>query len=961
MNRTLGRSRRALRILIVIGLLQAVSAMAAAQTQEASIIGQVTDESGAVLPGVTVTATSPALQVPQVVNVTDARGEYRLTPLPLGTYTVEYTLQGFQTIRREGLRLTAGFTARVDIQLQIGALTESITVSGAAPVVDVASAATRTQLTRETLDLIPTSRVGIQSALEQAPGVRTNLDFGRQITENAVFRAFGQSHESWVLLDGLVTTSPKSSSPGSGQWFDYTALEESTVQTVGSSAEAPTRGIQMNVILKSGGDAFHGGGYLIQSGQRLQGNNLNDTLRAQGIASGDAVETRWDRMAELGGRIVRSKLWFYHSTRAHRENDVILDAFTPDGSPAIRSSRTLYSTLKLSYQITPAHRLISFYQAMRRPTAGDTVTQFVPWESQQIGHRSVDTGKVEYQFAGANTFVSVMWGDWELRIDRDPLSREVGTFDEVTLQNTGMNRQTPHRQGEGRKSSKGTVSWYKPDLFAGNHDFKTGYEYSPGAWSDGKVLDRGESGNYRLIFRNGAPFQFEAANNPVSPHNPVRYFGLYAQDSWTLARRLTLNLGVRYAHENGALPEQCRVAAAPPLDTLFPAECFPKVQYKIWNSVAPRLHAVYDLTGDGRTVIKGGWGRFPRVRYVDEIQMANENAHTLALFRWHDLNDNRRFDPGEVNFDRNGPDFLFTRLEVGETDAGAVPNPNEKQPYTDEFSVSIERQLVQDFAVRLTGVYSRDHDTYRLQNNRRPFEVYNIPVTRPDAGPDGRLGTADDPGTSITYWEYPVALAGRAFQQPTLINDPRSEANFASFEVAASKRLSNRWMFMASYSATKNHIPFIPNTAGGRTVLLTTFDPNAEINATNDSWEWLGRVSGAYQFPADLQLSANFEHRSGEPWGRSVSVAGGRTIPSLTVRVEPIGTRRLPNVNLLHMRAEKGFRVRAGHRLALRANVFNVLNVNTVLTVTQLSGRNFLRPRTIVPPRIVEVGVSYSF
>jgi hypothetical protein len=953
--------RPSLLFAITCGVLALAGATAAGQTQEASIIGQVTDESGAILPGVTVTATSPALQVPQVIAVSDDRGEYRLTPLPLGTYRVDYMLPGFQIVRRENLRLTAGFTARVDVQLQLGALTETVTVSGAAPVVDVASAATRTQLTRETLDLIPTSRSGIQSALTQAPGVRTNLDFGKVTTENPVFRAFGQSHESWVLLDGMVTTSPKSASPGSGQWFDYTALEESTVQTVGSSAEAPTRGVQINVILKSGGDAFHGGGSWVQSGPRLQSDNLDEELRAQGVSTGNPVETRWDRMAELGGRIIREKLWFYYSARAHKESDVILNAFKPDGSPAVNSSRTLYSTVKLSYQMSPASRLIGFYQAMRRPTSGDTVTEFVPWESQQIGHRTVDTGKLEWQFARGNKLVSLMYGDWQLRINRDPLSREVGTFDEATLFVTGMNRQTPHRQGEGRKSSKGTVSWYKPDLFAGNHDFKAGFEYSPEAWSDGGVLDRGISGNYRLIFRNGAPFQFEAANNPVQPHNPVAYVGTYVQDTWTLARRLTLNLGARYAHENGALPEQCRGAAAPPLDVVFPAECFPKVQFNVWNSIVPRVHAVYDLTGDGRTVIKGGWGRFAHLRYVDEIQMANENAHTLAFFRWHDLNGNRAFDPGEVNFDRNGPDFLFTRLEVGETDAGAVPNPNEKQPITDEFSLSLERQLVRDLAVRVTGVYSRNIDTYRLQNNLRPYEAYNIPVTSPDPGPDGRRGTADDPGTLITYWEYSPALAGRAFQQPTLINDRGSDANFSSIEVAASKRFSNRWMFMAAYSATKLDIPFVPNTAGARTVLLTTFDPNAEINAANDTWEWLGRVSGAYQFPADVQVSANFEHRSGEPWGRSVSVAGGRTIPSQTVRVEPIGARRLPNVNLLHVRGEKSFRLRAGHRMTVRVNLFNALNVNTVLTVTQLSGRNFERPRTIVPPRIAEIGMSYSF
>ena len=155
--------------------------------QEASIIGQVTDESGGVLPGVTVTGTSPALQVPSIVDVSNELGEYRLTALPLGVYTVTYELAGFGTLRREEIRLTAGFTARVDVGLKVGTLAEAVTVSGAAPVVDVASTSARTQLTRESLELIPTGRAGLQSMLVQTPGVRTNLDVG-QPTGNPVPR-----------------------------------------------------------------------------------------------------------------------------------------------------------------------------------------------------------------------------------------------------------------------------------------------------------------------------------------------------------------------------------------------------------------------------------------------------------------------------------------------------------------------------------------------------------------------------------------------------------------------------------------------------------------------------------------------------------------------------------------------------------------------------------------------------
>jgi hypothetical protein len=247
--------------------------------------------------------------------------------------------------------------------------------------------------------------------------------------------------------------------------------------------------------------------------------------------------------------------------------------------------------------------------------------------------------------------------------------------------------------------------------------------------------------------------------------------------------------------------------------------------------------------------------------------------------------------------------------------------------------------------------------------------VYNIPVTNRDPGPDGRLGTADDPGTSVTYFEYPVAFAGRAFQQPMLVSDPKANPTYKSFEIATSKRLSNRWQLMASYSATKLHVPITQNTQGagndfqmpGISLFLSTVDPNAEINTVNNNWEWQGRATGAYLFPFDIQVSANFEHRSGIPYARTVSFTGGRTIPAITLRVEPIGTRRTPNINLLHFRVEKSLRLTAGQKVSLRLNVFNATNINTVTRLSQLSGRNFERPTEIMPPRIAEFAVQYSF
>ena len=936
-----------------------------ARAQEASIIGQVTDASGAVLPGVTVTATSPALQVQQVTDVTNERGEYRLTPLPIGTYTVDYMLAGFVSVRHQDLRLTAGFTAKVDVSLAIGGVAETLTVSGAAPVVDVKATAARTQLTRETLEVLPTSRSGLIAVMAQAPGVVSNLDIGGNTTgTNPSFRAFGQSGESWTTIEGIATTSVRSALDGSGNQFDYASFEETTVQTVGHSAEAPNRGIQLGVIVKSGGNDFHGNGFWSQTSNRLQSNNLDAALRAQGVNSGTPVEARWDRSAELGGRVIRNKLWFYTSVRGRRENDGIVGTFRPDGSRAADETLQTFYTLKATYQMNPSNRIIGFHQYQYRNNLTG-ITQFTSWDARVRAIYGLHHAKLEWNGTRGNTFVSAQQGYRRYRIDRglpgsELFTDQVATVDQITSRVTGMNTNAQTLNFEGRSQTTATVTHYRPNALWGNHELKGGVDYHK-SYGDRSTSDRGAAKNYQLIFRNGVPFQLAAYNNPIKPANVIYYVGAYGQDSWTMARRLTLNLGVRYSYNDGFLPEQCRPTAPAPLDTLYAAQCYAKIQFKTFSAFVPRLHAAYDVTGNGKTVIKGGWGRFSSMRQVDEMGIANLNTHLQTAFRWHDNNNNNLFEPGEVNFDREGPDFVSTTVFVGGAQSGAVPNPNERPPRTDQFDASLERQVLPNLAIRATGIYSKDHDTYRIQNNLRPYGAYNIPITNRDPGPDGRVGTADDPGTTVTYYDYAASLAGQKFQQPMLINDSASDASFTSFEVAASRRLANRWQFMASYSTTKRHIPYVPSTAGGLGLLLTDFNPNAEIHAGDNTREWLERASGSYLFPADVLVSANFERRSGEPDARTVSFTGGQQIPSITLRVEPLGSIRRPNLDILNLRTEKSFRLRSQHRISLRLNVYNVLNVNSVTNWTLLSGPNYLKPTALVPPRIAELGATYDF
>ena len=296
--------------LMFVGVLSfAERASAQNISQNATIVGQVTDSSKAVLPGVTVTAASLAVQ--SVTAVTDDQGEYRLTPLPIGTYTVEYSLSGFQTVRREGVRLTAGFTAKLDIALGIGELKESVTVTGAALQVDTASTNTVTQLTKEALQTIPTGGASYVGLVQMIPGARASIDVGgNTLNQNPSFVELGSVAQTWQSVEGVATKNPRSTE--SGNYFDFSAVEEASASTVGHDASVPNRGLNLNVVLNSGGNLFHGKMFYGGTSDRFQSH--------QGLGGGSNVEIRDDLRGEIGGRIVKDRLWFWFSPRKQRSS-----------------------------------------------------------------------------------------------------------------------------------------------------------------------------------------------------------------------------------------------------------------------------------------------------------------------------------------------------------------------------------------------------------------------------------------------------------------------------------------------------------------------------------------------------------------------------------------------------------------------------------------------------------------
>ena len=469
-------------------------------------------------------------------------------------------------MRQEGIRLDLGAQAKLDIVLKVGALSETVTVSGASPVVDVTATSASTQFTRETLELTPTSRNGAISLMVQAPGVRApgRLDVGGgTVGDTPEFASFGQPIESFMAMEGLVTSDNRIQTQG-GNYFDYNAMEEAKVQTISNGPEIPSRGPALTMLLKSGGNLFHGGGSYAYSSEHTESNNIDDKLRSQGITEGNPLLSRTDQGLDIGGRIVRDKLWFYTSGR-YRPQDVIqLGTYKPDGTPGNGYKAEILLNQKISYQPRQSTRLVFWNQWVQKYHYADTLTRFQAWSvrGDRVPPIRSLTWKGEWQEVKNNLVMSVLFGRWTWTGGQNaefvgrteaaeaagvPQGLEIRMFNDEShgggaparrdLTSQWQDGQAPFGGSWNdiwRYTSKATVSYYKSNLLAGNHEFKAGFEHTPAAFIQGNG-DRGKAGQYSLIFTGGAtgqvgtPTQIELYNYPVIPQNNNTYTSLYGE------------------------------------------------------------------------------------------------------------------------------------------------------------------------------------------------------------------------------------------------------------------------------------------------------------------------------------------------------------------------------------------------------------------------------------------------
>ena len=901
-----------------------------------AIDGRVTDASNAVLPGVTVTVTGAAMMGSRNTVTSDA-GTFRFISITPGLYTVTFELGGFASVKRTDIQVGAGFTATLNISMNVASLEESVTVSGASPVVDTQSTTVTTSFDAAKLAALPNGSNDPWAMLAETPAVKmSRIDVGGSSSgTQTAFTAYGTSGQRpyYEGINGTEFTNAQ------GNYPDMNAFEEVAVNTVGNNAEMGPPGVMMVFVVKSGGNAYRGSAGINYSDGAWQSFNIDADQIRRGVEGGGGLRpedtnrlTKFrDSFAQLGGYIQKDKLWWFG---AIRESENLLRQTNFPVKP-FKTTLQVYQG-KGTYQLTQNNKFIGYWQfnAKQQP---DRLDRFqlsalnaihLSDESQFKQYQGNFVKKVEFNSVLSDAmFVEIRAGQWGYRRDFTNETTAPSYEDTTTRLVSGAAQNRFDRPR--RNQVLGSLSYFK-EGFAGTHNVKFGWEIFRETNTGGCCM-AGAYNDVVHILRGGAPLEVFLLGNPAVFEEGLWNTGLYVTDTWRVNNRLTLNLGVRYDRYQNFLPEQGHEA-----DRFFPESViFPAVDnVRTWNVPAPRLGVSYNVTGDGRTVVKASWGLYWANPGTGS---SNPNGSWQKRHVWTDTNGDRVWQPGEEG-----------RLI---SSAGGVAttslDPEQKDDYSYDMSVWLERELITNLGVRAGFVHRTEHQRRGTINTNQPFDAFNIPTTVPDPGPDGRAGTADD-GRPIPAFNLAPAFVGLPTQ--SLVTNVPGESQFDTFEIAMNKRMSQRWSAAASYSFTW------ANTA------RTPLNPNSCINANADcqdeTTDYSFKLNGSFDLPAGVRLSPVYRFQAGNNFARTFVATLNYANP--TLNAEPMNTNRTAHVNLIDIRIDRAITV-AGKRVMPFFDLYNVTNNNAEQNITVSSGASWLRPINIVPPRLFRVGVKFDW
>ena len=973
--------RKTFAFLCAMALLVAATS-ANAQDFRGRVNGTVTDNTGAVLPGVTVTASSPALIQPQV-QVTGAEGDYRFIALPPGVYDLTFELSGFQNVKREGIRVVINQTLTVDQQLQVATLQETVTVTGESPVVDTTSTTVGTNFTKELLTEIPNAR-DIWAALSQAPGVQMQaFDVGGSHAGTQTgFVTYGIDVQNQTKIEGIDTTEGTSANAG---YFDFGSFEELSVGGAGNSAENFASGASMAITVKSGGDRISGNWYSDWEGDATITDNVPDAFKTANqrdengffvrtpLARGNPIDKQYDINFNVGGPLWRQKAWLFYSYRLDDQYKTVLNY--PD---LARSKLTNDYTFKATFQLNRNNQLIGFLNKRNKLQDKRDIGPTTPLSASRFQASRNYPMKLEWtSVLGSRAFLDVLAGRWENFFPLRPQA-ETGIYTGAWQPgriNTSSNQRF---DGGGHDSYQNQMRWkpqvyvalnYFKDGWAGSHDFKFGYDWKVDRRNF--IQDQPFDIFYRDINVNNQEVvnQVDLYNTPTSPVNEVKYQSGWFADNWKINERLTVNVGGRLEFYKDGWPDQVVNPNGHPqlagwtesnYVALVASRTVAATTVSETTTFAPRIGFAYDLTGDHRSVVKVFWGQF-RFNSADTLaDQQNPVGRQRLRYAFRDLNGNRVVDNPAELMRADGSSGFVQSVDAG---AGLVTvDPNIKRPLSNEFSTTFEREITQGLSGRASYVYKNLRDVWNdVDVGRLP--TYTIPFAFVDIGEDAVRGTADD--QTLNLLDRPAtAPERRVYMNPEA---PQNNGDYHTVEFAVNRRFSGRWMLLTSLGYTwSNQIHDVVSPTGATAVAGNTrnyfFRPSQVMfgdNGRETSTQWNYKLTGRYVLPYEIGSSASFRVQSGYQWGRTTSVAfpGDGT---QNIRVEPVTSNRAPNVSILDFRFDKGIKF-GSTKLTGMVDVFNALNSGVVTNFRTTTGATFKEVIALLDPRIVRLGVRFDF
>jgi len=989
---------------------------------QASIHGVVKDSSGALLPGVTVEASSPALIEKVRSAVTDTSGQYDIPDLRPGTYVVTFSLAGFTTAKREGVELSGTFTATVNMELKVGSLAETITVTGETPIVDVVNAQQQAVVSNETLSAIPTARL-YHSIVTLIPGVSLSgtQDVGGIAGPTTVTFSMrgGPGNEGRLTVDGMSLGASLNGTGVSYTVADVGNAQEIVVNTAGQLGESEVGGPSMNLVPRQGGNRFGGSFFANGANDNFASTNYSSSLQAAGLPAPSLLLKIWDTNGALGGPVRKDRLWFFSAAR-YQGNRKTAPNFVNANANDVASWRYVASptqgtddgtwksvNARFTLQASARNKFNFFWDEQRLCTSCISSSQSVTVAPE--AHYNNHAAPRVQQVTWSSPFTSklLLEAGWGANlIDGYGTRPNVSNFSQlipvVEACNAGCaaNGNIP---GLAYRSTAvfPIVGAYVADsdvwnwrasatLATGRSTFKVGYlgtqivNHGAAATMNDQGLSYG--------FNNGVPITFIQFAVPARQNTHVQVHAFYAQDTYTMGK-LTLSGAVRYDHTGSFFPQQTvgPNVWAPAVLTI------PEAQGTHYNDITPRGAVVYDVLGNGKTAVKFNFGKY--LAAADGSSITGALTNPLANFQtnsspngflggnagrsWNDANGNYQVDckvngvipitavdnraSGGDACGAGNPNFLNFNAPTT-TYSPTILNGWRLRPYDWNVGVQVQQQLLPRLSVDV-GYFRRIFGNFTVTNNlaQTNFGQYQIPAPADSRLPGGGGQTIAglynvDPSQFLLTHNL-VDLADHLGVSQT--------QHWNGVEVNVTERTSKGLTLQGGTSTGRTSV----DTCAVRAAFPSTAPTNPYCHVDNP---FLTQVKGlaSYVIPGiDVAVSSAFQSIPGANLAANYTVPANLIASSLgrapsgfsIVNLVAPGTIQGDRINQIDLRAGKVLKL-GRLRTQFSVDVYNMLNTAAIQTYNQTfipavtSGSSaWLAPQAIVPARFVKLTAQIDF